>query len=1647
MTKFYSGEYDENPIHLLKGLDGLVSDKYEASLLRNDGLLTEEGWSVDAKRRGLFVDLSQVRWVNIGTASQLVLLVESALKCGIKVYIALPLKGLTEKQKNSEKENQILFEALRRQRESANEFLKVIQFDVAVKCKHLEISNEPIITEKYEFSKDKKFSSGYFYDVFKNKQYIAIGDETDIEKYNYNYIFPLTWLDCSAGFHSKKFEEAFDKILSVHDRGLNAIDVASLKNVIITELLKNVKEHSGEKTNHALLAIGLFSTKSIIRIKKDHTVIFSNKIEYKYIDWLKKNSIEFLIEIYFGDSGNGVLRNDFIDAYNRNHNGRVDFNQKTDKYKILRWAFDKWSTRKAETIRGTKGLYRIGRIVSKYNGVFSIRTGNICGGFQKGGYDSQAWIDDSMISTYNHHGTFIQIKLCPYKEAVKFNFSFEKSIHRNRWSSYEYVFRSYDVSDFVLYLRGIIDSQINILLILRFSCDLEAEKLQLTVQESLKYISDFRHPNGVVVYISEDFGESSLQEIVNSANQVILKELEDKDFKGLDDQESLSPNYEKVYDPVLVLGKRSNVYWYGGNQQIVNILNEIYSGGNFAKSLNSVYAFNSLSKGEKEKILLHFNNDCSLVIINKEYIEFNFTNIVDLFDKRLAQIIESKSIKKNICTPRLKVVDDWIDIDAVLEKNEVGFALAMALVMIESELFDNRSISRNTKILIDNNQLFSIADSFASLNNIRNYNIFCVSEDVDSNIPRRTQLFEVDDDVIILTSFVSSSETIRRMVKYAIRDGAKPLCVLCLVNYREYNIDLLKTWNETTPILSIYKKFNKSAKTEKRVISHSFLREFTARLNSAKLYMSPNYEYEDSIQLNDKLPQELKRHFISTKSLHYSHVGKKNGRHFTFYINKERLLEKNSVLWSSVCKCISDWKQFNGVGDFALVQPETIRGSHLALNNCVDFLEKNFNSLKKIHWSVEKPSHIKEENLVYFDFGSLTGKSINAFLSSVKNANNILVCIVFSQFQNNELEIYNNVQRVRVANIGVGASRQISIPFNFENDDSNHAVEGIGENMKSANIEIKHLFDFPIKLYNSTTCPICEHERSLAQFRGDDNYNIKFAIDRVQKLQIRKRVDLDAVPTDFYNTDKVNQHELSSVLIMEMYELFGMLNCSMNSTQYRIKIYKYIFDVFQNKEKYFKDCDSQMYAMLYLISLEVNWLQKEPLVFREFRYMISEIATFVATQDLSYMVRVFSDNKLNATPINLAVRYKFSAITVLRSSNKYNFCKNISRIISSSVYDNRHSNNIVQNTLYHINSIHENSYNKSEEYFVDIKNQLEDILKTSLILSSEQRSAMANIVLNNEIVRQKLYWSSRFKKSPMQVIINLKNKIDSDYYRRSHPLPAKYFEYLDFRKLGVKGDAWLDFRLNRKDSEFYELFKEKQDHILDKWINALDFIKIIVYQYLKEIEATILKSELFYSSQYYWARMPIVIERFSQLINSINDDILNIITFYDEYHNLYDFMYDALIKYEKEEQPASSDSKLLYFLKNLPSKIYDEIYDIFNATKFGAVILPEDYGFMVFYPKAQLNENLLHIKNNIISKLNNDKKIEDVSLEINVQEEGKYIIVDIKNDCTDKFNKQNDKGGLNDFKDDLALYGGTLDYFIEGVDFVVKIKILKYEGV
>lgn len=1543
-----------------------------------------------------FIDLSQVRFVELNAIAKLTLLVETLLKKNLTIFIALPTNKLTDKELKSTDFDEGIRDNLLKTRIKANNFLKTVGFVKAIQEISTIYGKEIYLTENYSFGIDfnpKSFQNS-FEEIFKAKS---------IDYSNYKYILPLQWINCEQGFKDfTLIEKRIDKILDDKDRGLEKVDVQGIKNVVFSELIKNVNEHSDSK--YALFTIGLISTTSLFKNRKGKK---ENPIEKDYIEWLKKDNIKFQVEIYFGDTGKGILNIDFEEKYKLN-------NSVNSKKEQLKWAFQKWSTLKnGELRRGTKGLYRIQRIVNKYNGLFNIITSNHNGGYRKGGLVSSEWIHREC--KHNTEGTFIQIKLCPYIEAKEFKFSLKLNNTKKKWKTIN--FKPTSIVESFESLKEYLETNDNLLLILNLN-EFEQSEIITFLEDKLSELSFEAHPCGLVIYLLSSLKNDTIQTITESVNEQITRKIGYEVFQELGHKD-----FEEVYDPVIIIGENNKVFWYGGNQHLINILNEAYATNTHSVKISELESFNSLvPENHKDQIRLHLENDNQLVNVNKcGELLFNFSNIDNLFEKIVVNAITNITKKEGelmYCSPKLEVVENWVNYEELLKNNDYGFALTLYLKLKKLQnlsIVEKTEVLNNTYLLLDHKQQLRLANAFAILYGIPSRNIKIITEDINPNIPRRTKLFPEKNKVIVLTTVISSSETVRRLVKYIKRDSAVPIIILTISNNRKYKIDKLETWQEKTEIISVFTKNKKEIPKEQRDEEYYNLKQ--DKVNKSLLLKGPNFNTEDEKKFTPQdisLDRELREYIISKKILHYNHIGIFRNRHFTFYLDKIKLLKSKSFLWDKIKTSIDEWKRLNNIDSYTLLLPHSLLPSNYEKSNFYIYLKSISSNIRFIE---SNNNYISNQNVVYFDFGIISGKSINNIISKCAQVEHLFICILFDQSKNGEFDLYKRIS-------------------SFNNN--NMLVE------KQTAFSIEYLYKLPLGFFTSENCPICEHRRALDYYKIKLDYMYSFSEDRQKRLQLKDNAELvhEDYPFDFYYTNKSPDHELSSELIVKMFEFKMLLDMSNKYTYYRIRLYNYVLDIFKNINLELSDCNSNLYALLYYLSHEINWLQKEPLIFKDLRVMLAEVSHKVSIIKITELVENFQKtNHSKTTPLKLAVRYKYCGISLLRSTDKLKFCESISSIINSSRYDSGNlRNNLVQNTFYHTLSLYKNRYNKSNKYYNTISDQLEILSKNSF--TPQQESIIEYLEVYNNLF---------YLGSDLKVIKSLKKDYDKHYTTTNHPYPDNAMANMDlsqFVSLGIE-----DIKNKREKSEYYTDLKLLTDDLANNWFRVSAYIDINIKLHIEHLSDNFKNSNFFkrigfdsvikniFDNNYLLG----ITDDLSILVKEINKNPIRYVNRKSDYDNLYNKVYYNLI---------SRGSKFSEFISQFPSDIISNINKKFESKFDKLKIVTSFQTIKVFYPQHNLTEAFDFIIGNIKKRKTNGISFSDILININISEMNiqniSYIIMKIEYNSTDKNNNDtpNETGGLYDIKKEIRNFGGTLIHSLktdkDGL-FHLTFKFLKYE--
>lgn len=1701
------------PIHLFKGMHYLTQDLLEESLLAEEHkqMFTSGEWhSRINKNTGIFIDLSQVRFVHIGALVQLTLFIESAKKNSVMVYIALPStariegeetiynsktkeyekeisaiqlrkklnedrfntlgielknKNITDDQKETIRNKSLeiqktitsdrkkiehlatkinsLSYLLLNKRKHANNFLKTLQFDEVAKCKHITNKIDIKITEEFRFSKEK-INKDTFFTYFKKEL-----REIDYSRFSYKTIFPLKWVTQTEKDFIKFFDQEFVKIISNRDRGLSHIDAQSLKNVIFYELLKNVDEHAGVDTKYGLLAVGLFPV-SRLRKEANNEIKYPNSIEKDYIDWLIDSKINNYIEVYFGDSGTGILNENFATAYT---DREIDLQKSKDKNILLEWTFDKWSTSKRhESVRGTKGIYRIKRVVDKYRGNIFIRTGNSYGGYERGGNSDLKW-KESSTEMYYSPGTCIQLKLNPYSEIVRFNFILNNDDSAEDWKLF-YLNKDEMAANKPKFLKEWLDKSIkklqnkNALFVLNIDID-SLNKPEKGIEEVLRGLSKARAlDNSIVIYFPFCKGKEALDSIIDSVQKTIVAE-----NSSSPDQDIRNVKSENIFDPVLVIGKERSLHWYGGDNDIISILNEISEHPSDMIPIHNLKSYKNLNKDKQNSIRLYLESAAKLVQRTQDgEILFKFSNIRSIFQETARALLDTCNKEKKVLTPKLEFRKSWCNIKGNLKKEKPEFinkfAIAMYFIAIEEFgiLADDTPLNlddlSNARIFIDHKQQLALANEFKKIAKIGKQ-IYSVSDDIDINLPKRVELFEKDEKVIILTTIISSTETIREMLKQILRDGAQPLFVLTIAYFhsKDNPPDKITTWDRPTPILSLYTREKElrdgqNSKCEKidtdRIVDDKVAIIRVDNLEDGKVTKKDKFKNKDEEVTQKK--QLIRDYIIKTNSMYYGHIGKFNNRHFTFYLNKEKLLKKNidseKIIFEKYYENIRDWADKNDIEVFNIYYPKLNKEKNGIFDDCVNYLIDKFDIQDKGKyikvWDGEHPGRIFSQNVVYIDFGSLTGSTVDRFLSSLVDTSHIHISLLFAQINSSKRKLYTQIRGYEVPR--------------------NNVLFSLGTS--TATLDIKYIYDLHLENYTVTTCPICEHRESLRKYTPDDSYLEPYYKERKDLLSIKDRTDVGEFPKDFYDFEHDDtEHSMSGEFVMKLYELKLRMECAVKDTVCRINLYNHLCDIHENINGQITDKDSDLFVFLYYISYELHWLKKEPLRFRKFKTVISEIALKVAEKNLEELKNGLKEEAGGESKdIFFHTRYKFAAITVLRAANKKVFFNNLYRIVSSSFYsDGNISSRLFYNIVYHINSLYVNVYNKSIIHFETIRDELGEVI-SSVDLMPKQKALIHNILSKNNYFLQKNLLRT---KKQLDFVKSLKVTIEEEFgdeaNPKTHPDVTQCMDSINFEDFFKAAGQSIE---ERENSPYYYLFQAQAQGLVDEWKKASDYLDVL-YPYLTSLKEDIFMSEQFKGfSSSYLSNYNSNKEKFTNLIYQIHDNPLFLIDNREEYEEYFRFFYDGFLGM-KEGGSSYIFPKLNHLLYQIPSSIPKTIDNYFRKEDFHEINYKNKLNQNVFYPQHMLNHQIRLIKNNISehNRLNRNKTTKDVSILIEMQEENEHIICTISNNNTSETNHYvNTSGGLLRIQKDFKRFGGDLTYDSKSVKnwFTVKLKLKKY---
>lgn len=1717
---------ESSVLNLFSNLTALTIDQLDKALVGNS--LEKVG---DRNSSQYFFNLSQVRFVNLQAVSRLTLVIASCMKkTNQPVLVALPTIGLTEKEKQSFNSKSVATQnGIRRSQESrkkANAFLKTLGFDTVLADIATTIPGASVLlTESFGYA------TSFTRDKLERAIHVAFNGqplETTLRNTsNYKCIYPLKWIECRNESNSEFQwdEQIFDdveKILGHKEKGLDPLDVEAIKNVVLPELIKNVHEHSCER--HALLTIGLIASQSLFKKEADGKSTRtpkrpdSDNIESPYLQWLFDNQNQDArtnsqVEIYFGDIGTGILTDDLEEKYRRDNAESAGREKYLSSEKLMQWVYSRWAAQKtkfgadgkmlSEQRSGTKGLYRIRRIIRKYSGIFHITTSN-----QKGSvfdtiyrdFESKTREDGWGIiergELCGFLGTLIQIKMCPFVQATHFRFMLDPRPsfidwqfinytleHDERW---ENKFSETHIAKVIRHFQRNRhhqqerDDDLCIVFLLDLFSLKESNsrdpwvRVKEFIEKKFEYFSLYGHPASIVVVLSRStLSNGELEDQLRSITDRLSENMRHSPEQLQRDRDN-----EHYYAPVMVIGEDRKVFWFGGHKGSVAFLNTVTSTNSQLAQSNAYEALDSdisITPEEKKRIahVLHADG-CPENL-------YHFHNIESSFEEG----IKHHNAKGSglFCSPSLEITKDWFDVESFFHKTESennALKYAWLFSLKADEALRDRTIDddfnyHSAYLLIDHGQQQVLAEEFARLTGIPHANIKNLEQDIDPNVPHRSKLFPKNANVILLTTIISSSETARRLVKFVRRDSANPVFLLCLYNKRngdQAHQRMLETWGEQTHIISILEDAHQPQETrgaqskvsikEKEEVrqcwdalkSH-FNDDGSLKRHGAIIVKSPKREKNEFPEKQPEDLSTLQDWIMKSHALHYSHVGIYKSRHFTFYLDKRKLLEytptetKTNPGWERLEGWVRKWLDTYQIGndDFAIYVPDNLFNEDQENSHFFQYLCSLYGSqfhVLETKGGLKLNNLHQHNNVIYFDFGIMTGETIATLseIAQAKEVKNLFICILLKQTQAKLVRFFEHVyyltsdshSELPTASCIENSLEMIErIPRSDamlfpEFEDSQQPPQPI----PPMRLAIRYLFDFSLSYYTSELCPICEHQKALEKYKSGISYLGQFSEDRQQRLKLLSVPEIShRQPCDFYWARGSEGHEMSSTLVWKMFEFKVMLENAENSTHARIRLFNYLHGLCEARSVQYRDPDSDLYAVLFFLSHEVFWFQREPLPHKKFRILLTEISEIVSICKLPKLVEHFNATQLEQARVDRskpkmpteeisqkqATRCKYAAISVLRSANKMRFCLAVQDMLNSAIRvpitsgseggahdveaQPAFSDNLVQNIFYHIASLCQNKYNRSMKYFRVLEKELPDEEIRGIgacSFSFDQQVTGAGIRSHIQMAMNRIENAGR-SVSNFKDIKRLKSIFDK-CAEQNHPDPCA------------------------------DIYSFSHSPNIVAWRSILQFIENILW-YVKRNTLVFIPTNLTsIAPETFWSEAEDLLRKTNEMalrqIANIQEPSPEDPIIYN-LGKLADYFINIDGKYSSTE-----DSIAKQWVDNMIADFETAIHVVFPESLFPRRRCDGIDGIKVFFPNNCLLRNLMHIREHIDKQLaQTGARSSDLDIVVSATPtERGFVEVTFKyssapKDCP---SGNGHRGGLSTWREDIIHFGGSLDF-------------------
>ena len=482
-------------------------------------------------------------------------------------------------------------------------------------------------------------------------------------------------------------------------------------------------------------------------------------------------------------------------------------------------------------------------------------------------------------------------------------------------------------------------------------------------------------------------------------------------------------------------------------------------------------------------------------------------------------------------------------------------------------------------------------------------------------IPPGEPLLPQPGTAVVYCDVISSGESVLRSLKQVMREGTRPLAVLCVVDGRSEPGETVRVLGRQVPVFSLVQGVpllaDPAASAEDAKRDASTVSPLTGEAERPEETCRPSAGSGEG-EAAEGPGSEIIAELVAAKGLHFTHIARPNGRHFTLWVDTLKLVALESVR-RQMKSAVDAWLSEAAAGQprqFAIWYPATRGTDNYALQQLAEWLGAQYHPRCRVvpvgrsaaygRWLFPTAPEIGRglAMTVIIDSSSVEGGTVSNLvrLAAECGTGAILVCMPLCQLPTEHRALLEGVMQVRVDALPQEPELELELELEV----------GAPQRVPHvADVRIRYLSQLLSSPYTFQACPVCMQRRVIGAFHPNNPAMEELRSDTAdERLRPRDIRELERNDPEGILGSPIGDQELLAIL-----EWRARLLGALTITRCRWELLAEVERIATPEAT--EEMRVSRRALLHLLVVESQWLALPPLEFAILRDRVGELARLV----------------------------------------------------------------------------------------------------------------------------------------------------------------------------------------------------------------------------------------------------------------------------------------------------------------------------------------------------------------------------------------------------------------------------------------------------